>query len=146
MIRHFTVAIFVVHNRMVLLLKHRKLNMWLPPGGHMDEGELPDQAAIREVKEETGLDIVLVGDKGLEISYPQQLIIPRGIQVEEIEPGHQHIDLIYFATVKGKVEFTMNKESKEMGWYSLENLPLEVNEEIRLWCNKAINDRTVNKK
>src|SRR3712207_2453622 len=52
--RHFTVAVFVVWEGMVLLHLHRKLGMWLPPGGHIERDELPDNAAIREVYEETG--------------------------------------------------------------------------------------------
>ena len=47
--RHFTVAVFVVWEGKVLLHFHRKLGMWLPPGGHIEEGELPDEAAVREV-------------------------------------------------------------------------------------------------
>ena len=58
--REFTVAVFVVHAGAVLLHRHKKLEMWLPPGGHVEPGELPDEAAIRETKEEAGIDIVLV--------------------------------------------------------------------------------------
>ncbi|QNO13831.1 NUDIX hydrolase [Alkalicella caledoniensis] len=136
--RHFTVAVFIVYHGKVLLLRHRKLNMWLPPGGHIDPNELPDSAAVREVKEETGLDVVLIGDKGLNVDYPHQLVIPRGIQVEDIEENHQHIDLVYFATVKGNNSFVSNDESDAMGWYGLYELPEDVNDEIRMWCEKAI--------
>ena len=52
--RHFTVAVFVVWEGKVLLHRHRKLGMWLPPGGHIEENELPDEAAVREVLEEVG--------------------------------------------------------------------------------------------
>ena len=44
MTRDFTVATFVVHEGKVLLLWHRKLGMWLPPGGHIEPNELPDEA------------------------------------------------------------------------------------------------------
>ena len=47
--RHFTVAVFVVWEGKVLLHRHRKLGMWLPPGGHIEKVELPDEAAVREV-------------------------------------------------------------------------------------------------
>ena len=49
--RDFTVATFVIHERRVLLLWHPKLAMWLPPGGHIDPHELPDEAAVREVEQ-----------------------------------------------------------------------------------------------
>jgi len=57
--RHFTVAVFVVREGKVLLHRHRKLGMWLPPGGHIEEDELPDDAAVREVWEETGVRVEL---------------------------------------------------------------------------------------
>jgi ADP-ribose pyrophosphatase YjhB (NUDIX family) len=40
--RDFTVATFVVWQERVLLLWHRKLPLWLPPGGHLEPGELTD--------------------------------------------------------------------------------------------------------
>src|SRR5438105_15287259 len=101
-LRHFTVAVFVVHEGRVLLHYHRKLGKWLPPGGHIEDNEVPDDAALREVLEETGIRARLVGPRGLDTAHlaagaPRQLIVPAGVQVEDIYPGHQHIDLVYFA-------------------------------------------------
>jgi 8-oxo-dGTP pyrophosphatase MutT (NUDIX family) len=50
--RDFTVAVFVVHAGRVLLHPHVKSGLWLPPGGHIEPNELPDEAALREVEEE----------------------------------------------------------------------------------------------
>src|ERR1700716_1212139 len=98
MLRHFTVAVFVVHNGRVLLHYHRKLGKWLPPGGHIEDNELPDEAAVREVLEETGTRARLVGGRGLPIDFePRQLVVPAGVQIETIYEGHEHIDLVYFA-------------------------------------------------
>src|SRR4051812_14319580 len=95
--RDFTVATFVVCASQILLLWHRKLQMWLPPGGHIEPHELPDDAAIREVAEEAGIAVELVGERGVGVDDPVQLVRPAGIQLETIRPGHEHIDLIYFA-------------------------------------------------
>ncbi|MBI2756873.1 MAG: NUDIX domain-containing protein [Chloroflexi bacterium] len=95
--RHFTVAVFVVWQDRVLLHFHRKLGRWLPPGGHVEENELPDDAAVREVLEESGVAIRLVGGRGVPVQVPRQLVVPAGVQVEDIYPGHQHVDLVYFA-------------------------------------------------
>src|ERR687893_1950554 len=98
--RHFTVAVFVVWEGKVLLHLHRKLGMWLPPGGHIEPNELPDEAAVREVFEETGIAAVLTGERALDLddpAAPRQLVRPEGIQLEQITPTHQHIDLVYFA-------------------------------------------------
>jgi len=51
----FTVEAFVVHNQRVLLIFHKKLQRWLPLGGHIELDEDPEQALFREVKEESGL-------------------------------------------------------------------------------------------
>ena len=61
--RHFTATAFVIDsNKRVLLLWHRRLERWMPPGGHVDEDETPEDAAKRECKEETNLDVEIVGD------------------------------------------------------------------------------------
>ena len=100
--KHFTVAVFVVHEQRVALHPHRKLGLWLPPGGHIEMHELPDDAARREAWEETGIAVRLVGSPGIghdDPGAPRQLLRPEGVQVEDIsdDPPHQHIDLIYFA-------------------------------------------------
>lgn len=139
--RDFTVATFVVANDSVLLLWHRKLQMWLPPGGHIEPHELPDSAAVREVKEEAGLDVVLVGDHGVPIGHPVQLVRPVGIQLEDISPGHQHIDLIYFARPRdvSSINVVGNAESEAIGWFKLEDMRGQgVSKEVRLWAERAI--------
>src|SRR5258708_19203529 len=82
--RDFTVATFVVRDETVLLLWHRKLQMWLPPGGHIEPNELPDEAAVREVAEEAGIEVELVGERGVGVERPVQLVRPAGIQLETI--------------------------------------------------------------
>ena len=75
--RQFVATGFVVDGDRTLLLFHRKLQMWLPPGGHIDEGETPDAAVIREVKEETGLKVLPVRLVGIYFwpMPPQGLLI-----------------------------------------------------------------------
>ena len=59
----FTVAIYVVRDGKILLIHHRKLDKWLPLGGHIELDEEPEQAALREAKEESGLDVELLGER-----------------------------------------------------------------------------------
>lgn len=139
--RDFTVAVFVARGRRVLMLLHRKLRMWLPPGGHIEPGELPDAAAVREVWEETGLEVELVGDRGLDGRAGRQLIRPEGIQVEEIAPGHEHIDLVYFARAcdRGTISHLDTAEVQQVRWCSLEELArLEPPRDVVLWAERAI--------
>lgn len=143
--RDWTVATFVIHEGKVLLLWHAKLQMWLPPGGHVEPNELPDEAAVREVLEETGIPVALLSQPALPpMPGPRQLARPEGIQLEQIGPNHEHIDLIYFARPLDpqQAEPTTEREVRQVGWYSLaeaDSLPLT--EEIRTWVGRALRAR-----
>jgi 8-oxo-dGTP pyrophosphatase MutT (NUDIX family) len=98
--RHLTATGFVVDNSRTLLHWHRRLQQWMPPGGHIEADEDPVQAVLREIREETGLTAAIVPQNPrLAFQQPEQLPAPYTILIEEI-PGpdepHQHIDLIYF--------------------------------------------------
>lgn len=139
--REFTVAVFVVRGEEVLLLFHRKLQKWLPPGGHIDLPELPDEAALREVFEETGVRVRLIGDPALPVDTPRQLVRPAGIQLEDIGPGHQHIDLIYYAVPDPiEQEPTGNlAECEECGWFTRAGIAaIRVPDDVRRWADRAI--------
>lgn len=98
--------------RRAFLQWHVKLASWMPPGGHVEPGETPDEAARREAIEETGIEVHLLGD------YPNDFfagdrsegrMIPRPycVLLETIpaitteakghEPEHEHIDSVYLA-------------------------------------------------
>jgi 8-oxo-dGTP pyrophosphatase MutT (NUDIX family) len=140
-VREYTVATFVVHHGRLLLLFHPKFGLWLPPGGHIEHGELPDEAAVREVLEETGVRCRLVGEHGVEVEYPRQLIRPLGIQVEKIRPGVEHIDLVYAAVPVDADDCAVSAESAAQdraGWYAPGELAaLGANDEIRQWASKV---------
>lgn len=140
--RDFTVAVFVVHRSHVLLHKHAKLGFWLPPGGHIDHPELPDEAATREVMEEAGIQVELVGERGVDINSPDlplQLVRPEGIQLETIGPDHQHIDLIYFARVIDAPPAGMPEVLEPMQWLRADQFAdVGLNEEVTAWALRAL--------
>ena len=132
-------AVFVARAGKVLLHWHRKLGMWLPPGGHIETGELPDEAAVREVFEETGVRVRLTGERREDVEDPVQLHRPAGVQLENIGPGHQHIDLIYFARPAGPADIRQEFAEDKVGWYGPEDWEtMRVNAEVRGWCERAL--------
>ncbi|MBI3564572.1 MAG: NUDIX domain-containing protein [Elusimicrobia bacterium] len=138
----FVATAYVVRDGKTLLLKHKKLGLWLPPGGHIDDGETPDQAALREVREETGLaaDFVVPtrgpdpADGRVEFLHP-----PQHVQVEEI-PGHNHhIDFIYYLRARPGAVRPGDGESAEWRWHGPEDLDGgHLSEEVRATARLAI--------
>lgn len=134
--RDFTVAVLVVHDGRILLHRHKKLNRWLPPGGHVEPNELPDETALREVLEETGVSATLVGTPAIDIDLPgqpRQLCPPLGIQLTPISLGHEHIDIVYLATGSPAGPVV------DVAWFLPEELSvLGLTEEVRAWCDLAL--------
>jgi 8-oxo-dGTP pyrophosphatase MutT (NUDIX family) len=131
--RHFTATTFVVHKNKVLLHQHKRLGTWLPAGGHIDRDELPEEAAVREVKEETGLEVTLYNpDTAI---FPAdhdacQLHRPVHLLLENINPFHQHIDFIYYATAVSDQLNPANGETNRLKWFDqtdLENTEMPAN-------------------
>lgn len=136
--RDWAATTFVVHQDTTLLLHHRKLDKWLPPGGHIDPHELPDLAALREVKEETGLNVMLL-DTGGALGTVRRLAQPLCILLEQITPNHEHIDLIYVAHALSAEVAQAEREVQAWRWYTADELDApEVAEDIRDLGRRAI--------
>ena len=120
----FTATVFVVFKDKVLVRKHDKYGIWLGVGGHIELDEDPNQAAVREVKEEVGLDVVLVGNpkpEGLGSGKYQELLPPKFLNRHFVNDLHEHVDLIYFATSESDHVIPENT-TDEWHWFSKEDL------------------------
>lgn len=107
--RHLTATVYVVDDGATALHDHKRHDVVLPPGGHVDRGELPHEAGIREVEEEMGLTPTLVRDDPDPIETDNCRSIPRphrqmlyDVNVHDGAVGHQHVDQIFFATVPSR--------------------------------------------
>jgi len=129
--RDFTATTFVVQDGRTLLIYHKQIREWFPPGGHIDRDELPCDAAVREVREETGLDVEIIAPRS-RIGRVEVLRRPEYILLEQIRPDHQHIDLIYFARVIGGRLEIAESEADAHRWCDLQDLDdAEIPEDIR---------------
>lgn len=108
----------------------------MPPGGHIDPDETPDACAKRECKEETGLDVEIVGDAqpdlfGDDTSEGRMLKKPIAMLLEEIpacpernEPAHQHMDFLFLARpLNDEQELILaEEEGRELRWFTREEI------------------------
>ena len=140
----FTVAVFVVHNGKVLLIHHRKLNQWLPLGGHIELDEDPEQAALREAKEESGFAVELIGDRPPTTEDGcRALIAPRFLDIHRINETHEHIGMIYWARPVDGVIQLAEREHHAIRWATedeLENLQPPMKDSVKWYCRQAIRE------
>ncbi len=140
-IRHFTATGFVVNKNATLLHWHKKVQEWLPPGGHVDPNEDPVQTTLREIKEETGFDVEIVPTQNeLIIGNLEQVHAPHSIMIENVTDAkhgeHQHIDYIYFTRLLGDASApsgelsTDHQETTRWLWATLDDLQNETPFEI----------------
>ena len=138
----FVVSAYAVREGKVLLIKHKKLGLWLAPGGHIDEGETPDEAALRELLEETGLTADFVvptrgpnpAAGGVEFLHP-----PQHVQVEPIPNHNHHIDSIYFLKARAGEVKPGEGESGVWRWHAPADLDEgHLTEEVRETARRAI--------
>ncbi|MBU6399371.1 MAG: NUDIX domain-containing protein [Verrucomicrobia bacterium] len=138
----FTVAIFVVRAGQVLLVHHRQLNRWLPLGGHIELEEDPEAAALREAREESGLEVELVGERPPTTGPgTRALIAPRFLDIHRISGSHEHIGMIYWARPKGGQVTLSPAEHHAIRWCGpddLESLDPALSPAVNWYCRKAI--------
>ncbi len=100
--RHFTTTTYVVNDGECLLHDHERLGMLLPPGGHLDRDELPREAAVRETREETGLEVELLESKtSVGVAFGRELPPAEHVMLYDVdqfdgEVAHQHINFVYY--------------------------------------------------
>ncbi len=140
--KSMTSTVYVINNGKVLLHRHKKYNSLFPVGGHLEEGELPQETALREVREEAGLEIELwCNEKELGLSRVKQLINPQYTLLENIGQAVENIDFIFFATTDQVICNPGSGESKEFYWLTAEEIKKDVliKEHIKVIALEALN-------
>ena len=152
--KHFTASGIVINEEgKVLLINHKKLGVWLYPGGHVEPHETPDETVIREIKEETGLDVEIIGSKDENLADTKTdvsvLRHPYAILCEKIagDDKHYHIDMVYLCKIINKEESKVvynPKQSEEIDFFGLSDLnQINLFPNFRKLLEKALNKKTL---
>ncbi len=114
---HITASGFIVNKDVtkMLLVQHTKLNLWLQPGGHLDEGETTYAACVREVAEETFLKDIVSDGMLFDIDIH---LIPSNKGL----PPHFHFDIRYLLYVDEALPVEISEESLAIQWVKLEEV------------------------
>lgn len=138
----FCVEAFIVHDNKVLLRMHDKYHIWLAIGGHIELEEDPIEALFREVKEESGLPIILVGWDVPSITKDvKHLMPPTFLNRHFAHAPHEHIALGYVATTDQSEVHPQPGEEAECKWFSLEELSdpqYAINPNVQYFARNAL--------
>lgn len=140
----FTISVFIVHENRVLLVHHKRYDLWLPVGGHIELDEDPEQALWREIEEESGLkqnQVEILSSKPKEkFKSSKFLLTPNFLDIHDIDEKHKHIGLTYFAKAKTD-KVVLSDEHYDMAWFSkdeIEEGKVELKDQVRFYCLSAI--------
>ena len=138
--QHLTASAVVIANAHALLIHHKRIGAWLPPGGHVENDELPHEAVIREVLEETGVAVEILSESLPDTKDPDAFLLPSPLcshAVRALEQGTAvyHVDIVYLCRPLLQLgmelpRLTSNEEVHAVAW-----VPLSAMNEIPLAKN-----------
>ena len=112
---HVTGSAIVVSERGVVLHLHKRMNLWLQPGGHIEPGETPWDAARREAEEETGLAVEFAPGPAGATAAPNPPLAH--VDVHAGPRGHTHLDLRYILFARPDDPAPPPGESQDVRWF-----------------------------
>ena len=140
--KHFTASVWILSSespKKMLLVHHKKLGKWQQPGGHIEQFENAIQTAVREVKEETGLDISfllkqirIIDEEGSFLPVPR-FFMEQTIPANNEDPQHFHLDLNYVVEVPEQKIKHKNLEARNIGWFTkkeIQKLPTHADTKV----------------
>ncbi len=116
-------TIFLVKDNKVLLTWNKNLQTWIPVGGHIDFGETPEEAIIREVKEEVGCDFTFYPEHNY--NGDVKILNPHKVQIDKVPHHNQHINIVFLGKVSEWNGAEKTDEEELLKWFSKEELVKE---------------------
>ena len=133
---HFTASAWVVDRsrKWILMTHHKKLNSWLQLGGHAESNNNLLEVALKEAKEESGLnDINIVSNKIFDLDIHK---IPKF----RSDPEHLHYDVRFIFEADRLEKLSISNESNNLAWIEIENvLNLNSKKSIERMVHKFLN-------
>jgi 8-oxo-dGTP pyrophosphatase MutT (NUDIX family) len=146
--KQFTASVLLLTKtspKKVLLIHHKKLDKWQQPGGHIESNENPIECAIREVKEETGVDIGFLKDQVQILESGDKFLpVPAFLQEQNIpphgkDPAHFHMDINYLVEIDEQELEHSDREAHGIGWFTKnEALKLSIHENTKIVLQKIL--------
>jgi 8-oxo-dGTP pyrophosphatase MutT (NUDIX family) len=103
----------------LLLHQHKRYQLLLPPGGHVEADEHPWPAVLRELREEAGIvpeQLQVLLPPGFTVG-PGRFPVPVALDVHEVEAGWAHTDLGFAFVIDGGPRLAPDPgESLELHW------------------------------
>ena len=149
--KHFAVSGFVINHESTKLLMvfHKKLNTWVIPGGHLEPNEYPHEGALREIKEETGIEANIINSSELEFPGNKKefgiptpyMMLGEHIPEKGEKLAHTHIDFIYLCVAEEATPIKKEDEVSDVKWMTWEEiLDSDTFESIKEFARKKVDN------
>ncbi|WP_022873868.1 NUDIX hydrolase [Nesterenkonia alba] len=132
--KQFTATGYVVNpeRTRMLMIFHKGLQCWLPPGGHVDPDEFPSDTVLREIREETGVEAHHIGTGSLDLqlngSTESQLPLPFAMAAQLIPESHKdiehiHMDMMYLLEAADDATITAQESEVDAAqWFTQQEI------------------------
>lgn len=115
-------TIYLIRDNKVLLTWNKRLQTWIPVGGHIELGETPEEAIKREVLEETGFEFEFTPKPHKQNNGSLKVLKPHRMQIEDIPNHSTHINTIFIGRCLSSFDKSETDENEKLKWFSQDEI------------------------